>query len=142
MSDAGNSTKQQQEQPPRPPGPRRRVVGRPFRRGQSGNPSGRPKALQELVELARAETLPSLKKIVELRDQADDPRVQLAAAREILDRGWGRPTQPLAGDADHPIQHQHRLDYRTLNDAQLEALERLAEALARGPELGRDGGTG
>jgi hypothetical protein len=115
------------------------VVGRPFRKGRSGNPSGRPKALHELVELARAETRPTFQKIVELRDQADDPRVQLAAAREILDRGWGKPTQPLAGDADQPpIQHRHALDFRTLNDAQLEALERLAEALAAGPELGRD----
>ena len=134
--DAANSTEQQPEAPPeRPPpapGTRRRAVGRPFRKGQSGNPTGRPKALRELVELARAETLPSFRTIVRLRDTAADERVQLAAAREILDRGWGKPTQPLAGDPDRPLQHRHDLDLSQLCDEHLAALEALAGSDAAG----------
>jgi Family of unknown function (DUF5681) len=120
MTDAANNTEQQ--------APRKRVVGRPFRKGQSGNPSGRPKALHELVELARAETLPTFQKLVELRDQADDPRVQLAAAREILDRAWGKPTQLLGGDPEQPIRHEHQVDLGALTDEQLAALESLGDS--------------
>jgi hypothetical protein len=126
MSDTANSA----------PEPRRQAGGRPFAKGQSGNPSGRPKAIQELVELARAETRPTFEKIVWLRDHAEDQRVQLAAAQEILNRAWGKPAQPLAGDQDSPIRHQHTLDFRKLRDDQLEALERLAEALEAGGSLG------
>ena len=134
-SDVANSVGQQQQQPP--PQARKRVVGRPFRKGQSGNPTGRPKALQELVALARAETLPTLKKIVWLRDNADDQRVQLAAARELFDRAWGRPTQPLAGDPEHPLQHRHAVDLSQLCDEHLAALEALAASDPPGP-LGAD----
>ncbi len=129
MSDAANSAGQQ---------PNKRVVGRPFRKGQSGNPTGRPKALHELVDLARAETAPTFQKIVWLRDHADDQRVQLAAAQEILNRAWGKPTQPLVGEPDQPIRHRHTLDFRKLRDDQLEALERLAETLEAGGGLGGD----
>jgi hypothetical protein len=121
MSDAANSTEQQAP-------PRKRVVGRPFRKGQSGNPSGRPKALQELVSLARAETLATFQKLVELRDQADDPRVQLAAAQEILNRGYGKPTQLLAGDPEQPLRHEHQVDLGALTDEQLAALEALGDS--------------
>jgi hypothetical protein len=112
-------------------------VGRPFAKGRSGNPGGRPKRVKELVALARAETLPTFKKIVWLRDNADDQRVQLAAARELFDRAWGRPTQPLAGDQDQPIRHRHDLDLSQLCDEHLAALEALAASDPAGP-LGED----
>jgi hypothetical protein len=31
-----------------------------------------------------------------------DPRHRVSAAVALLDRGWGRPTQPLAGDEERP----------------------------------------
>jgi hypothetical protein len=32
-----------------------------------------------------------------------DPKHYVAAASASLDRGWGRPTQPIAGDGKHPV---------------------------------------
>ncbi len=37
--------------------------------------------------------------------KSDDERVRLGAIQAALDRGWGRPTQAIAGDPEQP----HRL---------------------------------
>jgi HEAT repeat protein len=68
-----------------------------FTKGQSGNPSGRPKAEGHVRELARAQTERAIKALVEALDDSNG-RVRVAAATALLDRGWGRPTQ--AGDDD------------------------------------------
>jgi hypothetical protein len=41
----------------------------------------------------------ALERLLYLVNHADDQRVQLDAASEILNRGWGRPAQALAIDA-------------------------------------------
>ena len=35
----------------------RRLVGRPFEKGKSGNPGGRPREIQEIVDLARTNSV-------------------------------------------------------------------------------------
>lgn len=61
--------------------------------GQSGNPGGRPKGI---AALAREHTDSALGVLVAGLKSADE-RVQIVAAKEILDRGWGKP---LAMTAD------------------------------------------
>jgi hypothetical protein len=29
----------------------------------------------------------------------------VSAANHLLDRGWGKPTQPVSGDPDNPLVH-------------------------------------
>ena len=77
-----------------------KVVGRPWPPGQSGNPGGRPKASLDIQALARQHTPEAIAALV---DALANPRERVSAAVALLDRGWGRPTQSLAGDRNAPL---------------------------------------
>ena len=62
--------------------------GRPFKKGESGNPSGRPKALGEITELARQHSPAAIAALVKA---LDDPERAIPAAIALLDRAWGKP---------------------------------------------------
>lgn len=72
-----------------------------FKPGQSGNPGGRPKAEREVVELAREGSTRAMGRLIELVEH-EDPRTAIAAANSVLDRAFGKPTQPISGDDDKP----------------------------------------
>jgi hypothetical protein len=75
----------------------KKVVGRPWPPGRSGNPGGRPRAALDIQALARQHTPEAIAALVAA---LANPRERVSAAVALLDRGWGKPTQPLAGDAD------------------------------------------
>lgn len=66
---------------------------KPWGKGQSGNPGGRPKGI---AAKAREHTDKALDVLVAGMGD-EDPRVRVSAAKEVLDRGWGKP---LAMTAD------------------------------------------
>jgi hypothetical protein len=65
-----------------------------FKKGQSGNPSGRPAVDKEIKTLALQHGQDSFRRIVELT-QDSDSRIALAACREVLDRAYGKPSQEV-----------------------------------------------
>ena len=73
----------------------RRGQGRPFKKGRSGNPGGRPKIIGDVRALAREHTAEALATLVRLAKGAEREETQLAAALALLDRGWGKPTQAV-----------------------------------------------
>ena len=77
-----------------------------FRKGQSGNPGGRPKVLGEVQELARQYAPKAIVELARLALKAKNETVRIAAIRELLDRGYGRPRQAmeLSVPADNPLQ--------------------------------------
>lgn len=66
---------------------------RPFPKGKSGNPGGRTPLQAEVQRLAREQGPASIRKLVDLRDNSKDERVQAICAKELLERGFGRPKE-------------------------------------------------
>src|SRR3954467_6642408 len=90
--------------------------GRPFQKGVSGNPGGRPKVLGEVQELARERSPQVINTLAAIMEKAP-PAARVAAANSLLDRGYGKPTQPIS-------QTLTKIDPSTMSDAELAAVVR------------------
>lgn len=64
--------------------------------GQSGNPGGRPRVLEQVREVARAQTAKMIGVLVGIaNDPQAPPAARVSAANAVLDRAWGKPSQTL-----------------------------------------------
>jgi hypothetical protein len=112
-----------------------RPRGRPFAKGRSGNPGGRPikpktieqrKLEADVRMLARDRGAEAIDKLVALMrgvvrveierkrvEMSVPPMTQLAAANALLDRGYGRPAQAveMSGKDGGPIQTEEASAY-------------------------------
>ena len=71
--------------------------GRPFQKGVSGNPGGRPRVLADVQELARQKSPDAIKTLVGImNNEKAPPAARVAAANSLLDRGYGKPAQPIS----------------------------------------------
>ena len=72
-------------------------VGRPFPKGVSGNPGGRPKGNPAVKALLKEHSVEAAEKLVELLTCGLE-KVELAAAQEILNRTEGKPLESVRMD--------------------------------------------
>jgi hypothetical protein len=77
-----------------------------FPPGASGNPGGRPGALADVRDLAREHTPAAVAKLAHIMDKGKSEMACIAAASALLDRGWGKPVQPVSGE--HVIKQESR----------------------------------
>ncbi len=116
--------------------------------GPSPNPGGRPAIIGELRDLAREHTVEAVETLVSvIRDPAAPHAARVTAAREILDRGFGRPSQEVAVQAE--LNGAVAVEARPLDPVEAARAVAFALALAqhsppvREPSLGlRFGKTG
>ena len=59
------------------------------------------KAAAQIKALARKHSRAAIKTLAAIMNQADGPATaRVSAAQALLDRGWGKASQPLAGEED------------------------------------------
>lgn len=79
----------------------------PFEKGKSGNAGGRPKETEERLrvrQVAQKHTTESINALLRVMRSKKSPESSVvAAATAILDRGWGKPSQPVTGADDTPL---------------------------------------
>ena len=75
-----------------------------WKKGESGNPGGRPKELKGLQELAREYSPRALQTLAHIAENGENEGARVAASVALLDRGWGKPLQQIAGADGGPLQ--------------------------------------
>lgn len=99
-----------------------------WQKGQSGNPGGRPKALQEVEEAARQHTPAAMEALVSIaKNEEAPPAARVSAASVLLDRAWGKPRQDMRVErvAD---------DFEEMSDEELRELVRVRQEQLARPE--------
>ena len=68
----------------------------PWKPGQSGNPSGRPKIPEEVKEILRAATPKAAQVLLEILHNPEEPsKLRAEVADKILDRVYGKAAQAI-----------------------------------------------
>ena len=110
--------------------------GRPFRRGVSGNPGGRPRVAGEIRDLARRFTATALAALVEICENGRNEVARVAAASALLDRAWGKPGLPIEQSvAEAP---QVAVNVRFVNASAPPLIEGAARRALPAPPSGDD----
>jgi hypothetical protein len=69
------------------------------------------KSVTEIRSLARSHTRTALNVLVGvMRSKGATAAARITAANAILDRGWGKATQPLESGADGALELIHRIE--------------------------------
>lgn len=86
MSSESSGDQPKKKKPPR---------GRPFAKGVSGNPGGRPGLSEDVKQAARAHTMEALETLANVMRGGVKDADRLRAAEVLLNRAWGTPTSSV-----------------------------------------------
>jgi hypothetical protein len=105
--------------------------GGPWPKGYSPNPSGRPKAALDVQALAREHTAAAIETLVQA---LKDPRLKVQAAEALLNRGWGKPIQPVSGEDGNSPAVQHLIAAQIISGELIRELEARPAPAAAQPQ--------
>jgi hypothetical protein len=78
---------------------------------RSRRPDVAAKTLTEIRSIARGHTRTAIRVLVGIMCSEDaTPAARVSAANAILDRGWGKATQPVANSDDGAFELIHRIE--------------------------------
>ena len=80
----------------------------PFKKGQSGNPGGRPKENEEIKRLAQEHAPMAVERLAHWA-KSNDARASVAASTALLDRGYGKPAQAIQHSGKLAVSHEEAL---------------------------------
>ncbi|WP_156436080.1 hypothetical protein [Bradyrhizobium pachyrhizi] len=67
--------------------------------------------MSKVCSFARSYTETAIKVLAGIMSSEEAPHAaRVAAANSLLDRGWGKPSQPLSGDPENPINVVTRIE--------------------------------
>lgn len=117
------------------------MVDAPKKRGGkrpgSGRKKGTPnKVTTDIKAVAQLHGEAAITRLVHLMTKGKSERAQVAACKELLDRGYGKPTQTLASEDGKPLM-QPVINITVGNERTAHGSEGAQPGLTPAPEAGR-----
>jgi hypothetical protein len=88
-----------------------------WKKGQSGNPNGRPKGFDEMRKKAQAYSPEAIERLVEIMRNKKAGNQAIKACEILLDRAWGRVPFAVAGEGgEGPVKIAYEVSWKHSDD--------------------------